>query len=373
MSGSQAKPRPSHTLPDLSGITLNERYHLVKVVGSGAFGKVYQAVDLVTTSSSSPFVAIKCIRQPEPGSSHWQDRLYQEFDALNFHRTVCSHNNIVTVQNQFTTSSYIFVVMDFCDSDLSVSVKEGRFYNNEELVKDTMVQLIDALQHCHDREVHHQDLKVENILLGPDGQVYLADFGSATRRVVSWGPVMGTRQYMSPEALGIETKYRLFPTAQSDLWSLGIILLILLTGRKPWDQAVSTDDSYANFMRDPEFLYKTLSISEAAHNILLPMFALEPLARTPLFELRKQILAVDSFWKPNMDANEQLPYSPPPPAPSTPPTNVFEPEIQVPDMSAGQGIGKPKIFHKSRTSGKISPRFGRFLKRAAKILIISVN
>ncbi|KAJ7591585.1 kinase-like domain-containing protein [Mycena floridula] len=383
MPGRQAKP--SDTLPDFSGITtLDERYHLLRVIGSGAFGKVYQAIDRVTISPTSPFVAIKCVQKPEPGSRREQCLMRE----LNLHRKVCSHDNIVTVRDQFATASYFFMVMDFCNGDLHSALNDGRFYNNEELIKNTMVQLIDALQYCHEQNVQHQDLKPANILFGRDGQVYLADFGVATEAAISQSTGCGTVPYSSPEAVGtIETYLRPFSTVHADIWALGIILVNLITGRSPWNKAVSTDDEFVKFTKDREFLYKTLSISEAAHKILRSVFAMNPFARTPLPELREQILAVDTFWKSNMEPHKRLPYTAPPtPAPInldlssltsdsnfgplTPPANAFELEIQVQDLSADQDISEPSISRRSRASSKISSRCSRFLKRAAKVMSV---
>ncbi|KAJ7576970.1 kinase-like domain-containing protein [Mycena floridula] len=311
---------------DFSGSTLDSnRYKLLNVIASGGFGRVYKAVD--TSLPGSPVhVAIKCIAVPEPGS------LREEFllREMMLHQDVSSHPNI------------IWMVLDFCDGgDLITPMAAGRFYNNEVLVKRT----IDALRYCHKKNVQHQDLTIAN---------RNCDIGC------------GSTEYLSPEALGTETKSRPFSTVHSDIWSVGIILVNLLTGHSPWRMATRTDVQFASFIKDPDFLYKTLSISEGVSDILRPVLAMNPLARTSLSELRRQILAVDTFWKTDVDPRTIRPYSP---APGQPRINLDSTtitptkEIQVPDMSAGQDI-----LLKSREPRKISSRRARFLKRTVKTI-----
>ncbi|KAJ7583425.1 kinase-like domain-containing protein [Mycena floridula] len=316
---------------DFSGYLLEERYKLQSVIGAGGFGKVYKAAD--KSLPGSPFVAVKCVARPDPGSR--RARLLNR--ELNLHRKVSSHPNILTFHQHFENDFSIWMVLDFCDGgDLRASMATGRFYNNEELVKKVMVQLIDALQYCHDNNVQHNDLKPANVLLGLDDHVYLADFGIASETPIS-------------EVIGCGTQRR-WVARPSDVH---FPLFIPTSGL--WD----TDVQFATFIKDPEFLYKTLSISESVQDILRPVLAMNPLARTPLSELRKQILSVDTFWKPDMEPRTILPYSSPPVQPCinldstiitdssdssvgpiTPPTNAFEPEVQA---SAGQGHGKPCI------------------------------
>ncbi|KAJ7593967.1 kinase-like domain-containing protein [Mycena floridula] len=288
---------------DFSGCTLDSgRYQLLNVIASGGFGRVYRAVD--TVLPGFPKVAIKCVAEPEPGS------LREEFllREMRLHSKVSSHPNIVTFRRRFKSAAksagkpWIWMVLDFCDGgDLITPMAAGRFYNNDVLVKTTMVQLIDALQYCHKQNVQHQDLTIANILLGLDNHVYLADFGLASETAISKYTGCGSTEYLSPEAHGTETKSRPFSTVHSDIWSVGIILVNLLTGRCPWRMAARTDVQFASFIKDPEFLYKTLSISKGVFDILRPVFAMNPLARTSLPELRKQILAVDTFWKTDVD------------------------------------------------------------------------
>ncbi|KAJ7590847.1 kinase-like domain-containing protein [Mycena floridula] len=379
------KSNPGDYFIDFAGCKMpadTSRYWFLNVIGAGSFGQVYKAVDL--KAPGSPFVAIKCMR-------HRTDASY--CSELQIHRKVSSHPNIVSIRDWFTfCGEYIMLVMDFCDGgDLTAALAQGRFFNNEELVKKTMVQLIDALQHCHENGIQHRDLKLRNVLLGPEDQVYLADFGMSTEAAISEDTGRGTIAYLSPEGLGTEIKNRPFAlgrpfsTVHSDIWAVGIILVNLITSYCPWSRPSSTDTFFATFMKDPDSLYKTLSISRGVRNILRPVFTMNPLARTPLPELRKQILAVDTFWKTHMEPQKRLKYSPPPPRPCinldsttgsssdssfgpiTPPINAFEPAIQVPDMSAGQDIGEP-FFHVCPRH-KISSR-RRFLKRAVKIISV---
>lgn len=106
----------------------------------------------------------------------------------------------------------------------------------------------------------------------------------------------GSTFYLSPECQGgLFEKLESYNTATNDLWSLGVILVNLTCGRNPWRQACPSDETFRAFVHNPEFLRTILPISHATNNILKGLFNLEPRKRPSLAELRRQILAVDTF------------------------------------------------------------------------------
>ncbi|KAJ7575630.1 kinase-like domain-containing protein, partial [Mycena floridula] len=224
--------------PDFSGQTLQDgRYQVISILGVGAYGKVFKALD--TSATNEHFVAIKCVEQPEPGS---REDVYQTREFI-LHKKVSDHPNIITFHGHFREHGFVFVVLDICDAgDLyNALVKKDFFLNKDDLVKSVMIQLIDALQHCHENSVFHRDLKPENVLLDDDGHLYLADFGLCTDNAISEEFGCGTSLYMSPECFGVDTKKKSFETASSDLWALGIILVNIITGLNPWRRAIMAD------------------------------------------------------------------------------------------------------------------------------------
>ncbi|TFK75798.1 putative Ran1 protein, partial [Pluteus cervinus] len=233
-------------MPDLKGRLIDDgRLLLLDTLGSGAYGRVYRA--LVTSAQDrKQFVAVKCLYKSEPDSPQ------AEFQSREFsnHRIVCDHPNIITLHNVVFDKYYTYVVLDFCSGgDLFSAITEKElFRNNVALVKQTFIQLIDAIEHCHGKGVFHRDIKPENVLCSEDGaHIWLADFGLSTRNQVSRDLGCGSSYYMSPECIGKELALGRYSTRHSDIWSLGIILTNMISGRNPWRYATTKDDCFSAF------------------------------------------------------------------------------------------------------------------------------
>ncbi|KAF5390525.1 hypothetical protein D9757_002700 [Collybiopsis confluens] len=291
-------PRPpiTDTFPNFAGHLLdNGRFKLLEPLGSGAYGKVYKAIDLTSPCDNPDFFAIKCLLRPKSGSRH-EDFQSREF-AL--HRLVSSHANIVGLHKVLYEDLYVYVVLDLCPGgDLFAAITERQaLRHNDELIKSLFVQLLDAVHYCHENSVFHRDLKPENILCSQDGRhIYLADFGLSTQNKVSQDFGCGSSYYMSPECIGKEFRHGKYSTGHSDIWSLGIILTNMIAGRNPWRYAMTTDDCFSAFLYNRDFLRTVLPISKQANNILKRIFHLNPLNRVSIKDLRKEILAVETFF-----------------------------------------------------------------------------
>ncbi|KIK68039.1 hypothetical protein GYMLUDRAFT_216491 [Collybiopsis luxurians FD-317 M1] len=291
-------PRPpiTDTFPDFAGNLLdNGRFKLLEPLGSGAYGKVYKAIDLTSPCDNPDFFAIKCLLRPRSGSRH-EDFQLREF-AL--HRLVSSHANIVGFHKIIYEPVYVYVVLDLCSGgDLFAAITERQsLRQNDKLIKSLFVQLLDAVHHCHENSVYHRDLKPENILCSQDGEhIYLADFGLSTQNKVSDDFGCGSSYYMSPECIGKEFKHGKYSTRHSDIWSLGVILTNMIAGRNPWRYAMTTDDCFSAFLYNRDFLRTVLPISNQANRILKRIFHLNPLNRITIPDLRCEILAVDTFF-----------------------------------------------------------------------------
>lgn len=180
---------------------------MVEVIRTGGSGTVYRAVDLSPADCDRKSCdhlpcdrtgyVVKCMVTEKLERQEKQSKTSE----FKFHSRVCDHPNIVTIHRVYRDLTYTYVVLDLVRGmDLHQALQESSiFYQNDELVRRIFLQIVDALQHCHQRGVYHCDLKADNILVSEDGtDVYLADFGlaQATRECRNFG--YGTLAWMSP-------------------------------------------------------------------------------------------------------------------------------------------------------------------------------
>ena len=181
-------------MPDFTGHVLDGgRFRLLESLGTGAYGKVYRALD----NASATCYAVKCLNKPKPGSQ--PDVLQRREFAL--HKLVSGHPNIVTFHEFFSDGLYVYVVLDLClGGDLFAAITEKNvFHNDSWLIKRAFIQLLDAVQYCHDLGVFHRDIKPENVLCSPEcTNVRLADFGLSIKSPVCRDFGCGSSYYMSP-------------------------------------------------------------------------------------------------------------------------------------------------------------------------------
>ncbi|KAF9057670.1 kinase-like domain-containing protein [Panaeolus papilionaceus] len=283
-------------MPDFTGRVVNHgRLQLLESLGSGAYGKVYRALDTASSDSKQKFYAVKCLNRPAPGS-HAELLQQREFSL---HRRVTGHPNIVGFHGHFSDEFFVYVILDLMSGgDLFAAITEKRiFRDNGPLIKRAFIQLIDAVQYCHDAGVFHRDIKPENVLCSVDGtHVRLADFGLSIQSPVCHDFGCGSSYYMSPECIGREINTGEYSTRHNDVWALGVILTNMITGRNPWRYATSDDDCFSAYLHDNDFLRQVLPISEGVNKILKQVFTINPLRRISLPELRKEVVALDAFF-----------------------------------------------------------------------------
>ncbi|KAI8986904.1 Pkinase-domain-containing protein [Trametes punicea] len=285
---------------DLLGRTINNgQLRLVEVLGEGAYGVVFRAIDETSpTSSAYPEpkqFAVKIMEKADPRTRRWR---YQQREIA-AHLAVADHPNIVSIHDVFECQFFIYIVLDYCaGGDLFNPMIENLVYcRNDALLKSVFLQLLDAVQYCHEHGIYHRDLKPDNILTNEDGtEVKLADFGLATMAKVSDTFGCGSSNYMSPECIGEDYDFRPYSTEASDVWSLGVILTNLVAGRNPWDYASSNDTNFLKFLATPGYLRQMLPISQTSADILQAIFTTDPSVRISLPELRDRVLAVDTFF-----------------------------------------------------------------------------
>lgn len=173
------------------------RLRLVKVLGAGSGGIVFLALELSFGLPNGATYAVKCIAKAECGTPQYQ----MQRREMAFHRCMSSHPNILTLHRISEEGKYLFFVLDYYDGgDLFKLITEGgSFRGNDEVVKKIFLQILDAVEACHNRGIYHRDIKPENILCSADGaNICLADFGLATKNAFSQNFGAGSFSYMSP-------------------------------------------------------------------------------------------------------------------------------------------------------------------------------
>src|SRR5213080_1381032 len=204
-----------------------------KEIGHGAMGTVYHGFERKTNKP----VAVKIVSAGLDSNPAALARFERECDFLKKLR----HPNIVRL---YATGSYRhtpFYVMEFIKGETlqEILLRRGRFPWDD--IIELGKQVCSALQHAHDRGIIHRDMKPSNIMLTPEGQVKLTDFGIAKgfegTQLTSTNHSVGTASYMSPEQCRGEKTI----THKSDLYSLGIVFYELLTGRRPFEAETPLD------------------------------------------------------------------------------------------------------------------------------------
>ncbi|KAJ6539457.1 kinase-like domain-containing protein [Mycena capillaripes] len=285
----------SALLPDFLGeIVDGGRLKLVERLGSGSQGVVYKALDTTSTTDNPIYYAVKCLKKHPVGSKE----AISQVRELKLHKMVSHHPNIVTLHRHFSDGKHIFLVLDFSvGGDLFLGIRHKRhFHRDTPRIKQVFVQILDAVQYCHNNKVFHRDLKPENILCDTDGSnIRLADFGLATDRTICHDHGIGSHFYMSPESIHAEHNGR-WSAPHSDIWSLGVILTNMICGRNPWKYADIEDELYLTYLGNNDFLREVLPISKGAHAILKQCFQPHPGARASISQIREQVLKVDTFF-----------------------------------------------------------------------------
>jgi eukaryotic-like serine/threonine-protein kinase len=213
----------------LLGTLLGERYRLDARIGDGGMSTVYRAFDTVLERE----VAIKLMHRERASDGDQLERFRREARAV----AQLNHSHIVTVidagEDQGAAGGTPYIVFEYVPGETLKSLirREGGLEITQALAYT--VELARALGAAHERQIVHRDVKPQNVLLTPDGTVKITDFGIARTLTDAGltldGRVLGTTDYVSPEqALGQPV------TGQSDIYSLGILLFEMLTGRVPF-------------------------------------------------------------------------------------------------------------------------------------------
>ncbi|KAG2089831.1 serine/threonine protein kinase, negative regulator of sexual conjugation and meiosis [Suillus cothurnatus] len=293
--------REALPIPDLSGYSVGDgRFKLIELIGFGASGTVFRALDTQSDPCDPVYYAIKCL----PNKDLSRDSLIWQQREIACHWLVSrsSSPHICKLHQIIEEGQYMFLVLDYCPGgDLFTAIKLRTYEGNVSLIKKVFIELLDGVHACHSAGVYHRDLKPENILcVEPGSGIRIADFGLSTTKLISREFNVGSWDYLSPEC-NLETRSPHYSSLHSDIWSLGVILVNMVSGRSPWGPAAPSDENFWKYMNNPNFLLEALPISRSFNEILKRIFHLRESARISLLNLREEIIKLDTFYPSEAD------------------------------------------------------------------------
>ena len=213
------------------GQKINDRYEIEKLIGEGGMANVYLARDTILDRK----VAVKVLR----GDLAGDDKFVRRFQREALSASSLSHPNIVEIYDVGADGGNFYIVMEFIEGKtLKQLIKKRGVLTLSETI-DIMLQLLDALSSAHDSYIIHRDIKPQNIMIKESGLVKITDFGIAMAlnnvELTQTNSVMGSVHYLPPEQASGKGS-----TIRSDIYSLGILMFEMLTGKMPYrgDSAV---------------------------------------------------------------------------------------------------------------------------------------
>lgn len=232
-------------------------FEILRLVGKGTFGQVYQVRKKDTCRVYAMKVLSKKVIVQKKEIAH----TIGERDIL-VRTALADSNFIVGLKFSFQTPSDLYLVTDYMSGgELFWHLqKEGRF--SEDRAKFYIAELIVALEHLHDNDIVYRDLKPENILLDANGHIALCDFGLSKANLADHGTTntfCGTTEYLAPEVLLDDKGY----TKMVDFWSLGVLVFEMCCGWSPF------------YAEDVQQMYKNIAFGK----VRFPKDALSPEGR----------------------------------------------------------------------------------------------
>lgn len=206
------------------GKILDDRYEIIELIGSGGMANVYKAL----CHRLNRYDAVKIMRDETASNTELRRRFRAESQAV----AMLSHPNIVSVYDVSHNDDVEYIVMELIDGITLKQYLQKKSVLDPSEVLDFTIQTAKALEHAHSKGIIHRDIKPQNIMLLKDGMIKVADFGIASLENTieeNNGETVGSVHYIAPEQARGEA-----PDARSDIYSLGIVMYEMLTGRLPY-------------------------------------------------------------------------------------------------------------------------------------------
>ncbi len=241
---------------------LNKRYRIISQIGTGGMSFVYKAFDAETSGT----VAVKVLKPELAEDEQLLKRFRQEATAA----SCLSHKNIVKLIDVGCDDNTQYIVLDYIEgTTLKKYIEDKKQLDPKEAARIAL-QVAEGLSHAHSHGIIHRDIKPQNIIIQEDGNIKITDFGiarivsDATRTTKVGGDVVGTVYYSSPEQVkGVNVD------ATTDIYSLGVVLYEMVTGKVPFDGETAVAIAMQHVSKEPEAAWKyNDQVPEALENII---------------------------------------------------------------------------------------------------------
>ncbi|EKF37469.1 Stk1 family PASTA domain-containing Ser/Thr kinase [Bacillus xiamenensis] len=255
----------------LIGKRISGRYQILRVIGGGGMANVYLAEDMILDRE----VAIKILRFDFASDDDFIRRFRREAQSA----ASLDHPNIVSIYDVGEEDDIYYIVMEYVEG---MTLKEYIHANGPLHPKEAvriMEQVVAAMEEAHAKQLVHRDIKPHNILIDNMGNIKVTDFGIAmalsSATITHTNSVLGSVHYLSPEQArgGLATK-------KSDIYSLGIVLYELISGRMPFEGESAVSVALKHLQSEPPSVRRwNPSVPQSVENIILKAMAKDPFYR----------------------------------------------------------------------------------------------
>lgn len=267
----------------LIGKRISGRYKILEMIGGGGMANVYLAHDMILDRD----VAVKVLRLDFADDEEFIRRFHREAQSA----TSLAHPNIVSIYDVGEEDSIYYIVMEYVKGQTLKQYIQKHSPVRIEDALNIMQQLTSAISHAHQNHIIHRDIKPHNILMNEEGMVKITDFGIAmaltATSITQTNSVLGSVHYLSPEQArgGMANK-------KSDIYSLGIVMFELLTGRLPFSGESAVSIALKHLQSEtPSIRRWNPSIPQSVENIVLKATAKDPFHRYDSAEEMEQDLS----------------------------------------------------------------------------------
>ncbi len=252
----------------MKGQKISDRYQIIKAIGEGGMANVYLAYDTILDRD----VAVKVLR----GDLANDEKFVRRFQREALAASSLTHPNIVEVYDVGEDHGQYYIVMEYVEGrNLKDLIKKRGKLTLSEVI-DIMLQITDGMSVAHDSYIIHRDIKPQNIMILENGLVKIMDFGIAmamnSTQLTQTNSVMGSVHYLPPEQANGKGS-----TLQSDIYSMGIVMYELLTGKLPYKGDNAVEIALKHLKEPlPSIREELPNIPQSVENIIIKATAKNP-------------------------------------------------------------------------------------------------